>query len=156
MLLILLVLLLLFYVGWKKWKTSFTYHHQRILSKDHQRILHSYLKREYQTASNYLDDPEVTHFYILDRNHILVSYFHIVPMENHRHYIHYLYTHPSYRKQGHAKQLLRYGLSRCGLNSIHSWTSVNNQASIQTFTSLGFTSSIEKDRVIFEKQLFKK
>jgi RimJ/RimL family protein N-acetyltransferase len=97
---------------------NFRFHHTKNIPSHHSQIIRHYLNTEYETASKYLDDPEIIHFYILDpKNKTLIAYFHMtmIDLEEHNndYYIYYLFTHPYYRKQGYAKKLLKYGLYHC-------------------------------------------
>jgi GNAT superfamily N-acetyltransferase len=141
-------------------RPNFSFHHTKKIPSHHSQIIRHYLNTEYETASKYLDDPEIIHFYILDpTKEILISYFHMTAFEedNNEYYIYYLFTHPFYRKKGYAKKLLQYGLYHCQytyyIYKLKALTSLTNTSSFKTFSSLGFTTSFADDAIIFKKNL---
>lgn len=124
--------------------------HKKILNKNEIIIIKKYLDQEYETASKYLYDSDIIHFFII-KDDVLISYFHVSEYSIDENYISYSYTNPNYRGQGYAKKLLRYGLSICkeyNINKLYSFTKVNNTPSIKLFKSCGFKiDSIDNDEV---------
>ena len=124
--------------------------HKKILNRNEITIIKKYLDQEYETASKYLFDNDIIHFYIIKDN-VLISYCHVSEYSIGENYISYSYTNPNYRGKGFAKKLLQYTLSICkkyNINKLYSFTKVNNTASIKLFKSCGFKiDSIDKDEV---------
>jgi ribosomal protein S18 acetylase RimI-like enzyme len=124
--------------------------HKKILNKNDINIIKKYLDQEYETASKYLYDEDIIHFFII-KDDVLLSYFHVSEYNIGENYISYSYTNPNYRGKGYAKKLLQYGLSICreyNINKLYSFTKVNNTVSINLFKSCGFKiDSIDNDEV---------
>ena len=124
--------------------------HKKILNRNEITIIKKYLDQEYETASKYLFDNDIIHFFIIKYN-VLISYCHVSEYSIGENYISYSYTNPNYRGKGFAKKLLQYTLSICkkyNINKLYSFTKVNNTASINLFKSCNFKiDSIDNDEV---------
>jgi GNAT superfamily N-acetyltransferase len=101
-------------------------------------IISNGIKNEYETATDYINDPDATHFYMIEDS-VLVCYFHIVFNREHKYYINYVYTNPKYRGKGLMKTLLQYAMDVSPhIEELYTWTKNTNQASQQLFISSGF------------------
>lgn len=126
------------------------------LNKKEHNIISKYIIEEYMTATDYLDDNDTIHFYIID-NDILISYFHITMNKNNKYFINYMYTNKNYRNKGYMNKLLMYALDVCkekNIKKVYSWTKLSNKASQNTFLSNNFTiDNITDDDITFVKKL---
>jgi len=123
-------------------------HYRRLPSEDRER-LRRYLTREYETIEPYLSDETIDHYFICDSD-VLVAYFQISPHSDGL-YVDYLYTNPSYRKQGFAKKLIQYALPDVQ-DTLHAWTGVGNIGSQRTLTGCGFVETGRTDgRISYQK-----
>lgn len=132
---------------------NFTCRHSKRLKTYEYDIISKFIKDEYKTAINYLDDPDATHFYIIEDG-ILVSYFHIILNREGKYYINYVYTNKNYRGKGIMKKLLQYALENMEVDSLYTWTKNTNQVSQHLFISSGFiVISRDKTDVVLMKRL---
>jgi GNAT superfamily N-acetyltransferase len=134
---------------WLYHANTTTCQHATYLQPYERHIISAYIKDEYSSAADYLDDPDATHFYIIDDGR-LVSYFHIILNREGNYYINYVYTNKKDRGKGFMKKLLQYALSIMGDRTLYTWTKNTNQASQSLFLSSGFTifSRDEEDVVL--------
>lgn len=129
---------------------NFTCRHSKRLKKYEYDIISRFI---YTTAINYLDDPDATHFYIIEDG-ILVSYFHIILNHEGKYYINYVYTNKNYRGKGIMKKLLQYALENMEVDALYTWTKNTNQVSQHLFISSGFiVISRDKTDVVLMKRL---
>lgn len=130
--------------------------HKNRLGKYERDIISRYIRTEYETATDYLDDDDTIHFYMIDTNDCLVSYFHITLSKN-KYFINYAYTNQKYRNKGYMKKLILYSLKVCKdlhIEKVYSWTKLTNKNSQKLFNSMGFeTESIENGNITFVKYL---
>jgi hypothetical protein len=149
---IIFILLIIIYISINKYKCNYKIK----LNEKEYNIISKYIKEEYITATDYLDDNDTIHFYIID-NDILISYFHITINKYNKYFINYMYTNKNYRNKGYMNKLLMYALYVCkekNIKEVYSWTKLSNKASQNTFLSNNFIiDNITDDDITFVKKL---